>query len=222
MAQGLQDGGAGGTGLARGQTDFFLCDILDAIPKDDVATMEHPVFSLATRPDRRILRYAHNETEITVTPSVRGLATIHDKDILIYCISQLIAAINDGQTPSKTLRMKAYDFLKATNRVTDGRGYDALRSALIRLQGTQIETNIVTGETEQLDIFSIIDRARIVRQTRDGRMQEIEVHLDRARDDDLALGMREHPPEAGLEIQNARGSLELPEHGAKNATWLRH
>ena len=73
--------------------------------------------------------------------------------------------------------MKAYDFLKATNRVTDGRGYDALRSALIRLQGTQIETNIVTGETEQLDIFSIIDRARIVRQTRDGRMQEIEVQL---------------------------------------------
>ncbi|MGL4558591.1 MAG: replication initiator protein A, partial [Afipia sp.] len=48
---------------------------------------------------------------------------------------------------------------------------------MIRLQGTQIETNIVTGETEQLDIFSIIDRARIVRQTRDGRMQEIEVQL---------------------------------------------
>ena len=88
-----------------------------------------------------------------------------------------MAAINEGKTPSKTLRMKAYDFLKATNRVTDGRGYDALRSALIRLQGTQIETNIVTGETEQLDIFSIIDRAKIVRQTRDGRMQEIEVQL---------------------------------------------
>lgn len=49
--------------------------------------------------------------------------------------------------------------------------------ALLRLQGTQIETNIVTGGTEQLDIFSVIDRARIVRETRDGRMQEIEVKL---------------------------------------------
>jgi len=48
------------------------------------------------------------------------------------------------------------------------------------------------------------------------------VHLDRARDDDLALGMREHPPETGLEIQNARGPLELPEHGAKNTALLRH
>jgi len=26
--------------------DFFICDILDAIPKDDMASMEHPIFSL--------------------------------------------------------------------------------------------------------------------------------------------------------------------------------
>ena len=67
------------------------------MPKDDMATMEHPVFSLSTRPDLRILSYAHNGVEITVTPSVRGLATIHDKDILIYCISQLMAALNAGR-----------------------------------------------------------------------------------------------------------------------------
>lgn len=42
------------------------------------------MFSLSTRPDRRILNYEHNGVEITVTPSVRGLATIHDKDILIF------------------------------------------------------------------------------------------------------------------------------------------
>jgi hypothetical protein len=52
--------------------DFFLCDIFGALPKDDMATMEHPIFSLATRPDRRVLRYAHGAgSEITVTPSVR-------------------------------------------------------------------------------------------------------------------------------------------------------
>ena len=149
------------------QADLFVCDIFDAAPKGDMASMAHPIFSLSTKPDHRIRRYEDESGKnfVEVKPSAEGLATIHDRDVLIYCISQLMAAINDGKTPSKTLRMKAYDFLKATNRVTDGRGYDALRSALIRLQGTQIETNIVTGETEQLDIFSIIDRARIVRQT---------------------------------------------------------
>ncbi|MDG1372163.1 MAG: replication initiator protein A [Paracoccaceae bacterium] len=161
------------------QADLFVCDIFDASPKGDMASMAHPIFSLSTKPDHRIRRYEDESGKnfVEVKPSPEGLATIHDRDVLIYCISQLIAAINDGRTPSKVLRMKAYDFLKATNRVTDGRGYDALKSALVRLQGTQIETNVVTGETEQLDIFSIIDRARIVRQSRDGRMQEIEIHL---------------------------------------------
>lgn len=161
------------------QGDLFICDIFDAAPKGDMASMAHPIFSLSTKPDHRIWRYEDEAGKnfVKVKPSAEGLATIHDRDVLIYCISQFIAAINEGQTPSRTLRLKAYEFLKATNRVTDGRGYDGLRRALVRLQGTQIETNIVTGETEQLDIFSIIDRARIVRQTRDGRMQEIEITL---------------------------------------------
>src|SRR5690606_16056581 len=81
--------------------DFFVCDIFAAAPKDDMGSMEHPMFSLATRPDRRILRYAHNGIRIEVVPSVKGLATIHDKDVLIYCISQLMAALNAGLPVSR-------------------------------------------------------------------------------------------------------------------------
>lgn len=163
----------------QGQGDFFVCDIFDAAPKGDMASMAHPIFSLSTKPDHRIRRYENEsgKSYLEVKPSADGLATIHDRDVLIYCISQIMAALNEGQQVSRTVRLKAYDLLKATNRVTDGRGYDGLRAALIRLQGTQVETNIVTGGEEQLDIFSIIDRARIVRETREGRMQEIEIQL---------------------------------------------
>jgi hypothetical protein len=31
--------------------DFFICDVTDAIPKDDMGSMEHPIFSLSTKPD---------------------------------------------------------------------------------------------------------------------------------------------------------------------------
>jgi hypothetical protein len=40
--------------------DLFICDVLDAIPKDDMASMEHPIFSLSTKPDMRELHYEHN------------------------------------------------------------------------------------------------------------------------------------------------------------------
>ncbi|WP_181893341.1 replication initiator protein A [Falsiruegeria mediterranea] len=159
------------------QGDFFVCDIFDAIPKDDLASMEHPLFSLATRPDRRILQYDHNGTEITVTPSVKGLATIHDKDILIFCISQLMAAINAGRTVSRTLQLKAHDLLVATNRETSGDAYRRLREAFERLAGTRITTNIVTGEKETTTGFGLIESWEIVRKSRGGRMVSVAVTL---------------------------------------------
>lgn len=157
--------------------DFFVCDLFDAAPKGDMASMEHPIFSLSTKPDRRIRRYEHHDRFVEITPSVIGLATMHDRDILIYCISQLIAGLNEGRELTRTVRFKAYDLLKATNRMTNGQGYDGLKAAMERLRGTTISTNIVTGGEEQLDVFGLIDRARIVRQTRDGRMQDVEITL---------------------------------------------
>jgi plasmid replication initiation protein len=159
------------------QSDFFICDIFDAIPKDDIASMEHPLFSLATRPDRRILHYDHNGTEITVTPSVRGLATIHDKDILIFSISQLMAALNSGRAVSRVLHLKAHDLLVATNRETSGDAYRRLRDSFERLAGTRITTNIATGGVETTTGFGLIESWQIVRRTRGGRMVSVAVTL---------------------------------------------
>ena len=162
--------------------DFFVCDILDALPKDDMATMEHPVFSLATKPDLRILSYAHNGVDITVTPSVRGLATIHDKDILIYCISQLMAALNAGRTISRNVTLRAHDLLVATNRETSGDAYRRLREAFERLAGTRITTNLaIKGQGgEGIEVtrgFGLIEGWEIARKTRGGRMISVSVTL---------------------------------------------
>ena len=156
-------------GPSQPQGEFFLCDVFGAVPKNDLASMEHPLFSLATRPDRRILSYEHKGTAITVTPSVKGLATIHDKDILIFCISQLMAALNAGRSISRTLHLKAHDLLIATNRETSGDSYRRLREAFERLAGTRITTNIATGGVEVTKGFGLIESWEIVRLTSKGR-----------------------------------------------------
>jgi len=163
------------------QGDFFLCDIFDALPKDDLASMEHPIFSLATRPDRRVLSYAHNGARVTVTPSVNGRATIHDKDILIYCVSQLMAALNAGRPVGRRLRLKAHDLLVATNRETSGDAYRRLCEAFERLAGTRITTNIATGPPEDrietTTGFGLIESWQILRRSRGGRMISVAVVL---------------------------------------------
>lgn len=159
------------------QQDFFVCDIFDAVPKGDMASMAHPVFTISLKPDMKRRRYENGPHFIEVRPSDVGLATVHDRDILIFCISQIMAALNRGQRVERKMRFKAYDFLTATNRRTGGEAYQRLREALERLSGTRIQTNVVTGGEELLDDFGLIDRFRILRQTREGRMQEIEIEL---------------------------------------------
>ncbi len=169
--------GAGLLADRHPQGDFFVCDIFGAHPKDDLASMEHPMFSLSTRPDLRVLDYTHNGVQVTLTPSVRGLATIHDKDILIYCISQLVAALNAGREVTRHLVLRAHDLLVATNRDTSGDAYKRLRDAFERLAGTRITTNIVTGDVETTRGFGMIEAWEIQRQTRGGRMISVAVTL---------------------------------------------
>lgn len=157
--------------------DFFVCDVTDAIPKDDMGSMEHPIFSLSTKPDTSIREYEHNGVKVTIAPSTLGLATIHDKDILIYCISQLIAKMNAGGEPNRTLHLKAYDLLVATNRNIDGRGYEQLIAAFDRLSGTRIRTNIKTKGEEFTSGFGLIDSWRVIRHSESGRMAEVKVTL---------------------------------------------
>ena len=161
--------------------DFFVCDIFDAVPyfKDDTASMEHPVFSLSTKPDMRILHYEHNGNILTITPSWNGLPTIHDKDILLYCASYIRAAIADGYKPSQTVRFTAYDFLVSTNRRTDGDSYNRFKAALDRLRSTSINTNIKTGGLTIEEGFGLINSWKAVKEDKSGRVIAAEIELSK-------------------------------------------
>lgn len=163
------------------QLDFFTADFVDVAQKNDRHSMEHPLFSLKKRPDTRIRVYQHNEVEITLTPSVLGLATIWDKDLLIYATSQLVQGINEGRTDSasRTVRFTAYDYFVSTNRGTSGADYESLERTLERLKGTQIKTNIAAGGERRKRGFGMIEDWEIVERSGDGRMVAIEITLSK-------------------------------------------
>ena len=158
--------------------DFFVADILDWALKDDRASMEHPMFSLSKKPDHKIRHYEHNGVHITVAPGAYGLATIWDKDLLIYAVSQLVEGLNRGQVTSRVVRIKAYDLLVATNRHTGGHNSDLLVDSLRRLKGTQIETDLATGGRRERRGFGLLEEWRIVeRSPSNNRMVAIELTL---------------------------------------------
>lgn len=160
------------------QLDLFICDIADAILKDILPQLEHPFYSLSKKPETKIRRYQHKGNWLEVIPSVKGLATIYDKDILIYCISQIMATLNDGVAVSKRVRINTRTLLQWTNRGTAGKDYQALSNALVRLAGTQISTNIRKGNEEIFSTFHLIESGTIKRRHGlDGRLVWCEVTL---------------------------------------------
>lgn len=162
------------------EQDLFICDVQDAILKDMFVQMEHPFYTLSKKPDTSIRHYEHNGNWIEITPSIKGIATIYDKDIIVYCISQIIAKLKKGEEIiSPHVRITIHDLLVFTNRGTSGREYLALAEALDRLAGTRIKTNIKTGTVEQIKNFGLIDEFEIHRKenSRDGRMTWCEIKL---------------------------------------------
>lgn len=159
------------------QKDFFILDITDVVPKDDTASMEHPLFSLATKPDMRHLVYQNGENRLEIAPSILGLPTIKDKDILIFCISQLMHMKNRGEKIGKRVRFSARELSIATNRPVGGDHYKRLEQAFKRLQGTQFTTTIRTGKKPGVKIFSLVDQAGFVMQEETWRLDYCEVVL---------------------------------------------
>ena len=162
--------------------DFFLADLFDYALKDDGASMEAPIFTLATKPDLSIWEWTSRDgnKSVRVMPSVLGRATQHDKDVLIYVVSQMTEGLNRGRDDAKnrTVRFTVYDYLVTTNRGVGGDDYRRLQESFDRLAGTRIKTDIRTGGQRVTDNFGILERVRIVEKSQsDERMIAVDITL---------------------------------------------
>jgi plasmid replication initiation protein len=88
-----------------------------------------------------------------------------------------MAKKNAGEPLGQMLHLNAHDLLVWTNRETSGDGYRRLKEAFERLRGTTITTNIKTNGEDDVQGFGLIESFRIVRETRSGRMSELQVKL---------------------------------------------
>lgn len=159
------------------QLDLFVADIIDIAPKSDLHSMEYPIFAISSKPDTDVFRYENASGNwLEIIPSVNGRATIHDKDLLLYCFGQIAEALNRGKQVTRRLKITAYDYLISTNRNTDGRSYAAITDTLARLRGTTFKSNIGNAENKKGEVFGLIDSGTTVTD-RNGRLDYIEVVL---------------------------------------------
>jgi plasmid replication initiation protein len=158
-------------GAAAGkQVDLFLDGLVNAPIKDDRALMEFPFFSLQKTPRMRPLVYDDGKVRIEVRPGDRGIATIWDKDVLIYAASIINDRLERGLPVERTLRFSAHNLLQSTGRGSGKRAYELLLDAMFRLRSTTIVTTIEAGEVKERRGFGWIETFRVIeRKTRTGK-----------------------------------------------------
>lgn len=164
------------------QEDLFLADIVDVSPKSDMGSMEHPIFSLSKNRDLETFRYEYPNLNawVEVIPSAQGRATIFDKDLLLYCIGQVVEGMNRGRPVSRRIQITAYEFFMTTGRSHGGNQYKRLHETLARLRGTTIKTNVSTKgapdkNSRRGEVFGLIDEAKVVENN--GKSIGVEITL---------------------------------------------
>lgn len=110
-------------------------------------------------------------------PSVKWWAKLFEKDILIFCIDQLMGPIFAARKMTRHLRLTAYDLTVATNHGTGGDADVYLHAPFVRLAGTRITTNLVNGSVKTNSGFDLIESGQILRVTWGRRMMQVSVTL---------------------------------------------
>ncbi len=129
--------------------------------KSDMFSMVWPVFALDGK-SKGAMEFEYKGVKIKVIPSVLGRATIKDKEILVFCLSHVMASKNADLPINNTVSFNSYDLLKATKRGTSGKEYKQLEKALHRLAGTQNTTDHKFNGKRFLESMGLIDHFRLI------------------------------------------------------------
>jgi plasmid replication initiation protein len=149
----------------RQQVDFFIESLVSAPLRDDRVMMEFPFFALQKRPLLSPIIYQDGAVCIRISPGERGIATIWDKDVLIYLASLINARIERNEPVTRTVQIAVYDLLRVTRRHTGKNAYQEIYDALFRLRSTTITTDIESGGERETRGFGWIDSFRILART---------------------------------------------------------
>lgn len=122
---------------------------------------EFPFFALTKRAQMETMTFESETARIEINPSKTGVATIYDKEILLYIASLMVSRLENGETVDRTLSFTANDLFRMTGTNRSARSYSSLKASLSRLQGTQIITNIETGGEGSDSAFSWLLKADI-------------------------------------------------------------
>lgn len=149
------------TGVPR-EIKYYRGELDNVTHKTDVLSCDLPIFALRSTDKVRV--YERDGVQVMIKPDVvDGCATVMDKALWIYCVGQMVAALNQGATGvSRYVEIDVQDFLKKTGKEAYTRGVEKLKVSLQRLKGTTIKTNVYSAKIRKEEAFGLLDEYQYI------------------------------------------------------------
>jgi plasmid replication initiation protein len=167
--------------IVAAQAELFLLDSpLYGEVRGERSIMAFPFFALTKNAQMKPLTYKMNNVAIEMRPSASGVATIYDKEVILYIASLIVAKLDRGDTVTQEFSFTANDLFRVTGTSSSARSYERLSDALTRLQGTQIRTNIEAGGEGEEGWFSWFSEAKTtyrIGKNNEKRLRSVQVRL---------------------------------------------
>ncbi|HAW93621.1 MULTISPECIES: replication initiator protein A [unclassified Arsukibacterium] len=143
----------------------FHCGRSTRALKSDIFTLEYPIFALDGKTQDSPLHYEHKgiTIDITVKENSEGIgrATIKDKEILMFCFSQMMHQNVLETEKTYMASFTIYDFLMSVGRGVSGANYQQVFDGLKRLSHTYVLTNHLFNGRRNYQSFSLIDKYEV-------------------------------------------------------------
>lgn len=163
------------------QGDLFSLDSpLRGGVRGERSLMAYPFFALSKNAWKTQLRYTANNVTIEVNPGHRGVATIYDKEVLLYIASLMASRLEEGGAVGQDFQFTGHDLFRVTGTPVSAKAYNRLFESLERLQSTQIKTDIETGGEGVAGFFSWVENVQLkYSKSKDGtrRLKAVRVRL---------------------------------------------
>jgi plasmid replication initiation protein len=122
-----------------------------------------PFFALSKNPEYTpiVREFDNGAVKITVLPGPTGIATIYDKEVLIYLTSLIEESLSHNGRADRSFTFTAHDFFRVVGGNRSAHSYKRLRESIQRLQGTQISTTIKAAGKKNEAFFSWITEVHL-------------------------------------------------------------
>lgn len=124
------------------QLELFVLETLDFSLKDEMEGMTLPIFAISQKAQKELFYdWVRHDGKVRMRIDAKaGRPTQHDKDLLIFVVSALMAEYNASGTVPDVLEIQTRHYLIGTERKDGGTQYAQFEQTLERIENLRVTT----------------------------------------------------------------------------------